>query len=354
MKKDYLNMTKKEVNEELLSAVIEGDLDMIIYLVTSPELKNNADTYCRTSSDRGDIPSFCDIFMLAAFKGHLDIIKFLIKENVFYNIDAKNIKGENALMMACKAGKVDIVEYFLNSGKDFDINTKNDIDHNLLMVACLNNDIEMVKLLLSLSKEKGLDLFHETRSGDNFLMRACTYSSSELIKYLFAHPIITPSLINYRNKNKGSMNSLDIICATQEKPLLEYLLKNNKFELNKENIKSAFDSAVRGNNASVVKYFIENKVMNNHIDIYEKDKNDESILLKACMFNANKVVDYFLIDLNMKVDENTINILEEKNEKDFFKERYQYALELIKKRDLYNKIDNTILNSKKSSNKVKV
>jgi ankyrin repeat protein len=133
----YSKYTKNHINEALLNACVDGDLDKVKFLLTSPELKHNADInyndnaalhqacehnqlhimqYLLTSPElkkHADIHSKDDwTLTIACNEGHFDIVKYLLtssdlKEHSHFNVDQ--------LRYALHIGEFDIVDYLLNS-----------------------------------------------------------------------------------------------------------------------------------------------------------------------------------------------------------------------------------------------
>merc|ERR1712098_705631 len=62
--------------------------------------------------------------MIAAWDGHLEILKFLLEENA--NIDKTDDNGDTALMKAARSywGTLEIVNYLLNRNAKIDIKKK--------------------------------------------------------------------------------------------------------------------------------------------------------------------------------------------------------------------------------------
>ena len=108
-KEQYQHLNKNELKNELLYACRYGYLDIVQYLLTSPDLKKHVDIHCKT-------PSGWDALIFACINGHLDIAQYLLtspelKEHA--NIYHKNNDGDNALMFACINGHLNIIQYLI-------------------------------------------------------------------------------------------------------------------------------------------------------------------------------------------------------------------------------------------------
>lgn len=81
--------------------------------------------------------------MLAAEKGHTEIVKLLLEKNADVNATSSN-GGLTALMYAAQKGHIEIVKLLLNKGADTNVATPD--GDTALMLA---NDVEIVKLLIN-------------------------------------------------------------------------------------------------------------------------------------------------------------------------------------------------------------
>ena len=106
-------------------------------------------------------------FYTAIKKGYLAVVKFLIEQNISYNI--RNIFRE-----ASVNGQTDILKYLFK--KVGPVNEKHVID--ILMTACCNGYLDIIKFL-----EKKVDL----RSGDDkALYLAAYFNKMEIFQYLLS------------------------------------------------------------------------------------------------------------------------------------------------------------------------
>ena len=146
-KNTYQDMNQDELNQELLNACIQGQLDIIQYLLTSPELQEHLDIHYQDNSYRNAL-------IWACYQGHLDIVQYLLTSPDLQdhaNIYHQDNYGKNALMYACINGHLNIVEYLLTSpnlAEHADIHHKDDTSWNALMVACHYEYLDIVKYLI--------------------------------------------------------------------------------------------------------------------------------------------------------------------------------------------------------------
>jgi ankyrin repeat protein len=134
----YKNYSKNELTDELLVACQNGELELVKYLLTSPELKNKPDV---------NINFGAPLIWAAQFNG-IDIVKYLLTSEELPK--KANIKksGGKALILACINGNPDIVKYLLGSPElknHADIHYDND---EAFRWACENGNIDIIKYML--------------------------------------------------------------------------------------------------------------------------------------------------------------------------------------------------------------
>ena len=108
-KEQYQHLNKNELKNELLYACRYGYLDIVQYLLTSPDLKKHVDIHYKS-------PSGWDALIFACCYSHLDIAQYLLtspelKEHA--DIYHKDNDGDNALMYACRYEYLDIIQYLI-------------------------------------------------------------------------------------------------------------------------------------------------------------------------------------------------------------------------------------------------
>ena len=112
-KEIYQIMSQEELNHELLKACYNGNLEIIKYLLTTPDLKVHANIH-ETESDFFNNEK--NALMYACINGHLNIVEYLLTSpNLAEHADIhhKDNEGWNALMVACHYEYLDIVKYLL-------------------------------------------------------------------------------------------------------------------------------------------------------------------------------------------------------------------------------------------------
>ena len=99
----YKTLTQKQLNKVFIDSCENGHLEVVKYLLTSPELTEHADIHAQ--DDLG--------FRLACANGHLEIVKYLLtsadlKEHA--NIHAQDDLG---FRWACFYGHLELVKYLI-------------------------------------------------------------------------------------------------------------------------------------------------------------------------------------------------------------------------------------------------
>ena len=99
----YKTLTPKQLNEVFIDSCSNGYLEVVKYLLTSPDLKEHADI--DADNDYG--------FRLACENGHLEVVKYLLtspdlKEHA--DIHADNDSG---FRWACSHGQLEVVKFLI-------------------------------------------------------------------------------------------------------------------------------------------------------------------------------------------------------------------------------------------------
>lgn len=134
----YKAQILKPLEDRFIAACIDGYLNEVKHLLTSPNLQFNVDIHTR--NDEG--------FLLACSNGHLDIVKYLLtspelKEHI-------NIKTNDSMgfLNACFRNKLNVVTYLLTSSElneHANIHAKKD---RAFEIACNNGNLELANFLI--------------------------------------------------------------------------------------------------------------------------------------------------------------------------------------------------------------
>ena len=134
----YKTLTQEQLNKVFIDSCFDGHLEVVKYLLTSPDLKEHANIHA--NNDNG--------FINTCFDGHLEIVKYLLtsadlKEHA--DIHADNDYG---FRLACENGHLEIVKYLLTSAElteHADIHAENDEG---FICACAQGYLEVIKYLI--------------------------------------------------------------------------------------------------------------------------------------------------------------------------------------------------------------
>lgn len=150
--KQFKDKSKKELSMAFIQACHNGELGKVKYLLTSNELKENADIHYM-----GDVG-----FIAACDNGHIEIVKYLaispeLKEHA--NIHTINDFG---FTVACDNGKINLVKYLLNSPElESNLNVHTNFDAPFKS-ACEKNQLDVIHYLIcdkNIKKTKEIQKF---------------------------------------------------------------------------------------------------------------------------------------------------------------------------------------------------
>lgn len=176
--KEFNNYSQQEVNSLFSKACNDDDQALIKYLLTSKEMKYNAE---------------------------------------IHNSD------DYALRTACRKGNLELVRYYLTScdlTEHANIDVKNNYPFN---IACSMDYLELVKYLLispELKKNSNLDI-------DGFA-NACSYGNLDIIKYLLTSSDLKEHIDLYAHDNKSFRWAME----NNQYEVLSFLIIDMKMEVN--------------------------------------------------------------------------------------------------------------------------
>ena len=233
------NEEKEKLKEEVVKAVMEGDLDRIKVLRREHDIELES---CTSSDNHGDNP-----LHLAAYYGHLDIVKYLItKEN--FQQECTNKYKNTALHRAAHQGNLKVVKYLIEEEKCDPMRVCN-LAQTPLHNACGHNRVQVASYLI---KIPSVDIHcKDKRIGATPLDMAAEHCTVELVE----------EMITKRGYEEGRYNGSD----------------------------TPLHFAASGGNMPVVKY-LSAKVINCNV----KGNRARTPLHTACKKGQNEVVKYLL------------------------------------------------------------
>lgn len=176
----YKKMNVKHLNNEFIQECISGNIKVIKYLLTSPELKYHADIHIRED----------DALRLACQYGHLNLVKYLLTSpKLKYNskIRIYKNKNDNCFYWACLEGHIAIVKYLL-----IEFPLKEDYKKIWSMIglriSCYKERTDILDFLLN-TNEPNLEINIHARN-DQIFKNVCRFKKIKTIEYLiFNHEI---------------------------------------------------------------------------------------------------------------------------------------------------------------------
>ena len=195
-------MTKKELNNKLLHASHQKDLNTVKYLLTSSELKEHANIHYKDNSGMTSL-------MYACSNGNLELVKYLLtspelKEHA--NINHKDKSGYNVLMYTCYYRHLELVKYLLSSEElkeHANIHDKNKDGETILMYACRYGYLEISKYLII---DMNMTIDKETMNwlnGDNKYKKEIYHDVIQLIETRDLHNKLSNNIVNNKIKIIG-------------------------------------------------------------------------------------------------------------------------------------------------------
>lgn len=150
--------------------------------------------------------------MLAADKGNINIVKFLLSDNKT-DVTIKDIYGNTALIKGIFSNNEDIVKLILQASRT-DVNTPNQRNVTPLILAASRGNENIVKLLLNVP---GISVNTQDMYGLTALMDGVKESDTNIVRLLLA------AGADYNLKNKDGYTVFNLASA-KFRPILEELI----------------------------------------------------------------------------------------------------------------------------------
>ncbi len=238
-----IEQIQSDLNEKLLSAVKNGDLNKVEDLIsqgTSLEVKDsNGNTLLHYASQ----------------KDHLEVVEYLIKKGA--SLKAKNKDGETPLELAVQKNYIGIIEFLKK--------TQLDLDEELLATV-KGNDLNKVKALVS----QGASLEAKDNSDNTPLHNACNNGHVKVVEYLIKEGA------SLKAKNKDGEAPLHVAVqhdGTLE--VIEFILNRDLSGINDitNDGRTPLHLAIQGNKPNTVELLLRKGA-----SIAVKDKNGKTPL----------------------------------------------------------------------------
>ena len=263
--------------------------------------------------------------MWSSSKGKLEVVKLLIGKGADINI--KNNFGFTALMISSMEGKMEIAKLLIDNGADINalLNEKDDILKG-------NSNLNAKKCIANMRTIEGAAELYQIENGNNnpltpydlykkgYLRNELSCPEGDSKSYSISlrnrektycyeadckvHGKI--DLVKVESKSKNIFGSaLTLSYLNKHKELVKMLIEkganfNAKF-INKNDVTTLWEMALSTNDTEVVELLI-----NKGADINERDKNEQTPLMHACV-NGNAKIAKILINKGANINEKDKN-----------------------------------------------
>ena len=159
----------------LIIAAYKGHLDSVKIL-----LRYNADIEARGTLkiENNEVIEGCTPLWAAASAGRLDVVKLLIEQNA--DVDGRTSTGSTPLRTAAINGHLDVVRCLVESGAD--VNARTITENTPLIVACYHGHLNVVTYLI----DKGAFMDLQNKDGSTALHVAAQRGHLEIVRQLLA------------------------------------------------------------------------------------------------------------------------------------------------------------------------
>lgn len=176
------------------------------------------------------------------------------------------------------------------------------------------------------------------------LLEACEYGSLEIVKYLLSSSELKKQP-NIHYKDIFGWNALMWACANGHLEIVKYLLTNselkehsNILEINND-LESVLILSCESAHLEIVNYLLTSPELKKNSNIYHKNKDGEDALMYASYNNNLDIVKYLILEINMKIDDSTLNWLKGNNNKKII---YNDVLKIIDFKALHEILEKDI------------
>jgi len=194
------------MEEQLYQACEDGKVEDVVRLLQNSQININ------WQNQNDDLRTPLNI---ACQKGHLDIVKLLLKDEKI-EVDKATNYGATPFNSACYNGHLEIVKLLLNDER-VDVNKAANDGWTSLWSACVHGHIEIVKLLLN-DQRVDVNKAGNVGFGTPFYV-ACRYGRTVVVKYLLERG----REIDINKKNNNGKTGLDIAREEEKTDIVELI-----------------------------------------------------------------------------------------------------------------------------------
>ena len=261
----------------LMAAVQSGHMDTVAQSGHTDIVEMKADVDKQNKKD-----GFTSLRM-AAKKGYLDIVKYLIEADADVNLQDK--KGDLALIMAANQGHIDTVRYLIEANAS--VNMQNEEGATALLLAAQNGHMDIVKCLIQLNSNVNM----QSKDGYTALIVAAQKGNMDIVRYL----IEANAKVDMQTEN--GLTALQRACQYGHLGAAEHLIKANAdVDLKDEDGLTPLRLASQYKHAHIVRLLIDT-----NCDVNAQDEDGDTALMLASSHGHINIVRY-LIEANTDSD----------------------------------------------------
>jgi len=284
-----INEKKKNGNNLLIFAALNGNLEMTKYLISHNAHSNTA-SFKKSNA-----------LIQASYLGHLDIIKFLIEEGI--DPCQKDRRGMSALHYSSRNGYQFIVQYLIEH--QVNINETNDNLDTALIIACRWKRLEVIIYLV----ENGANINHQNKEGYTALIVATQKGYFDIAQYLVEHS----ADISLKTSNKWT--ALMWAAKLGNLQFIKFLVEKYQAEINEISddgwsaLKCAYKNSYFEDGTCSTYIAITQYLIDHHANKNERWEEENTPFLLA--MNDSEDMVQFLIEHGDQIDINLSNDLGE-------------------------------------------
>lgn len=194
--------------QKLITAVSDGNFDKVRALL------NDKDIDLEQGDENGLTP-----LLMASFKGHYEIVKFLIELGADVNY-SKHYHKYSALMFAAIGGHKKIVNLLLESGAD--VNHTNSINRTASQMAGFVAQTDIVVMIKNFLPKSTIDYYTQPKGNDPKLSKHLVKPLHKFVLTVNVHPVyILLNLENYVDLIKNIDQVKEVLQSISDKEMID-------------------------------------------------------------------------------------------------------------------------------------
>lgn len=286
--KNKERMKDLSVNDQLIKASLEGNLELVKNLVEKQKAVVNYRVPTNSPFDYRGL-SCASAIGFAARNGHVDVVKYLVSKGGLTDQGYDHL-AKQALLIAVKKGQLEVVEYLLGIAEfgSKHLKANNEDGYPLLIIAAQRGHLDVVKHLLERKNAADMNTVDNTHRGSNALIWAARYGHVNLVKYLLTQ---APKKFDVNFKNKLGNDALFTAASYGKTEVCRYLLSEAPI---KPEVSGKGNSggtpllaAAQGGHAETVKYLLTEAPIKANINEVLPECGSNALLMAAKAHDTN-------------------------------------------------------------------